>query len=188
MPNRRKVLITGAAGYIAGRMLPEFRQRYELVLLDVKTTNRQGEEVEGVQIAELTDPDRDAYRHHFEGVDAVVHCAFKGGSFENELANIQMAYNLYQTCIETDVRRVVVCSSNHAADYYERLIWADKWDVVTPEMRPSPITFTDGRKRRMNTSALSLRLDTLTVRSYRMCSYASVDRARQIWKILQRTI
>ena len=136
MPNRRKVLITGASGYVAGRMLPEFRQRYELVLLDVKTTNRQGEEVEGIQIAELTDPDRDVYRHHFKGVDAVVHCAFKGGSFENELTNVQMAYNLYQTCVETDVRRVVVCSSNHAADYYERLIWADKWDVVTPEMRP----------------------------------------------------
>ena len=136
MENRRKVLITGASGYIAGRMLPEFRQRYNLVLLDVKTTNRQGEAVEGVQIAELTDPNRDAYKHHFEGVDAVVHCAFKGGSFENELANIQMAYNLYQTCLETGVRRVVVCSSNHAADYYERLIWADKWDVVTPETRP----------------------------------------------------
>ncbi len=133
---KRKVLITGAAGYIAGRMLPEFRERYELVLLDVKTTNRHGREVKGVQIAELTNPDRGLYRHYFNGVDAVVHCAFKGGSFENELANVQMAYNLYQTCVETEVRRVVVCSSNHAADYYERLIWADKWDVVTPETRP----------------------------------------------------
>ena len=37
MQNRRKCLITGAAGYIAGRMLPEFRERYELVLLDVHT-------------------------------------------------------------------------------------------------------------------------------------------------------
>lgn len=136
MPIRKRVLITGAAGYIAGRMLPEFRQQYELVLLDVKTTNRDGQEVEGVQIAELVDTNRDAYRHHFQDVDAVVHCAFKGGSFENEFANIQMAYNLYQTCLESDVRRVVVCSSNHAADYYERLIWADKWDVVTPETRP----------------------------------------------------
>ena len=133
---KRKVLITGAAGYIAGRMLPEFRERYELVLLDVKTTNRHGREVEGVQIAELTNPNRGLYRPYFNGVDAVVHCAFKGGSFENELANVQMAYNIYQTCVETEVRRVVVCSSNHAADYYERLIWADKWDVVTPETRP----------------------------------------------------
>ena len=136
MENRKKVLITGAAGYIAGRMLPAFRERYELVLLDVKTTNRQGAEVEDIQIAELSDPNRDIYRHHFEGVDAVVHCAFRGGGFEDELNNIQMAYNIYQTCLETDVRRVVVCSSNHAADYYERLIWAGKWDFVTPEMRP----------------------------------------------------
>lgn len=136
MSTHRKVLITGASGYIAGRMLPAFRQRYELVLLDVKTADRSGQNVEGIEIADLTDPDRDAYRHHFQGVDAVVHCAFKSGGFENELANIQMAYNLYHTCVETDVRRVVVCSSNHAADYYERLIWADKWDVVTPDMRP----------------------------------------------------
>ncbi len=136
MQNRRKVLITGAAGYIAGRMLPTFRERYELILLDVKTTNRQGEEVEGIQIAELSDPNRDIYRHHFEGVDAVIHCAFRGGGFQDELNNIQMAYNIYQTSLDTDVRRVVVCSSNHAADYYERLIWAGKWDFVTPEMRP----------------------------------------------------
>ena len=136
MSTARKVLITGAAGYIAGRMLPAFRERYDLVLLDVKTTNRQGAEVEDIQIAELSDPNRDIYRHHFEGIDAVVHCAFRGGGFEDELNNIQMAYNIYQTCLETDVRRVVVCSSNHAADYYERLIWAGKWDFVTPEMRP----------------------------------------------------
>ena len=136
MKNHRKVLITGASGYVAGRMLPEFRERYELVLLDVRTTNRQGEEVDGIQIVDLSAPDREQYRHYFEGVDAVVHCAFQGGGFENELNNIQMAYNVYHTCWEMDVRRVVVCSSNHAADYYERLIWAGKWDFVTPEMRP----------------------------------------------------
>ena len=136
MTDKRKVLVTGASGYIAGRMLPAFRERYDLVLLDVKTTNREDEMVDGVQIADLTDPDRDAYRGHFKGVDAIVHCAFKKGDFQSELTNVQMAYNLYQTCVEADVRRVVVCSSNHAADYYERLIWADKWDVVTPEMRP----------------------------------------------------
>lgn len=136
MQNRRKILITGAAGYIAGRMLPAFRERYELVLLDVRTTNRQGEEVENLQIVDVSNPDRDLYRHYFERVDAVVHCAFKGGGFESELKNIQMAYNIYRTSLEMGVRRVVVCSSNHAADYYERLIWKGKWDFVTPEMRP----------------------------------------------------
>jgi hypothetical protein len=34
------------------------------------------------------------------------------------------------------VRRVVVLSSNHAADYYEPLIWADKMEFVTPNMLP----------------------------------------------------
>jgi len=34
------------------------------------------------------------------------------------------------------VRRVVVCSSNHAADYYERLVWDGRVDMVTPEMPP----------------------------------------------------
>ena len=136
MIDKRKVLVTGASGYIAGRMLPAFRERYDLVLLDVKTTNRGNEKVEGVQTVDLTDPNRDKYRRYFKGVDAAVHCAFKRGGFENELSNIQMAYNVYQTCLEEDIHRVVVCSSNHAADYYERLIWADEWDVVTPEMRP----------------------------------------------------
>ena len=42
MSNPRKVLITGASGYVAGRMLPEFRQRYELVLLDVKDHKSTG--------------------------------------------------------------------------------------------------------------------------------------------------
>ena len=97
---------------------------------------RSGETVEGVQVVDLANPDRDTYRAHFKGVDAVVHCAWKGGGFENELMTIQMTYNVYQACVEEDVQRVVVCSSNHAADYYERLIWADKWDVVTPETRP----------------------------------------------------
>ena len=136
MTDKRKVLVTGASGYIAGRMLPTFRERYNLVLLDVKTTNRESEEVQGVQIGNLTDPNRETYRHYFKDVDAVVHCAFKRGGFEDEFANVQMAYNIYQTCLEEGIRRVVVCSSNHAADYYERLIWADEWDVVTPEMRP----------------------------------------------------
>ena len=136
MADKRKVLVTGASGYIAGRMLPAFRERYNLVLLDVNTTNRDNQTVNGVQIADLTDPDRDNYRRYFKGIDTAVHCAFKRGGFENELSNVQMAYNVYQTCLEEDVRRAVVCSSNHAADYYERLIWADEWDVVTPEMRP----------------------------------------------------
>jgi len=140
-----KVVVTGAAGKVAGQVLPALRERYDLTLLDVRTTNRQGDEVEGVQVADLVDRNRDAYRHHFQGADAVVHFAFVGNSdprqdepdhrFWNEFSNVQMAYNVYQTALEEGVRRVVVASSNHAADYYEPLILDGAWDFVDPNGR-----------------------------------------------------
>lgn len=72
--SKRKVLVIGAAGNLAGRVLLAYRARYDLVLLDMKTANRDGEEVEGVQIADLVDLDRGTYRAHFKSVDMVVHC------------------------------------------------------------------------------------------------------------------
>ena len=65
--SKRKVLITGGTGYVAGRMLPVLRERYDLTILDVKTTNREGEEVSDVVIADLTNRDRDAYRANISG-------------------------------------------------------------------------------------------------------------------------
>ncbi|HAA75623.1 TPA: NAD(P)-dependent oxidoreductase, partial [Candidatus Latescibacteria bacterium] len=136
-----KVVLTGASGYVASRMLDTLRDRYALVLLDVKTSNWSGEEVEGIQIVDLLDEDRDAYRSHFKGADAVIHCGFTRAAtpdrrFFAEHDNVKMAHNVYQTCVEEGVRRAVVVSSNHAADYYERLIWSDRMEYVTPDMPP----------------------------------------------------
>ena len=144
--NKPKIVVTGAAGKIAGQVLPALLERYDCVLLDVRTSNRSGVEIPGIQIADLVDNNRDHYRHHFAGADAVVHFGFVGNSnpgagndsdirFANEFANVQMAYNLYQTALEEGVRRVVVASSNHAADYYERLILDNKMDFVDPNGR-----------------------------------------------------
>ncbi|HXF64147.1 MAG TPA: NAD-dependent epimerase/dehydratase family protein [Caldilineaceae bacterium] len=142
MPNR-KVLVTGASGLIASLLLPALRERYDLTLLDVRETDRHGNRVEGIQIADLTERNRDAYRHFFRGIDAVVHLGFVRAQDENdpdqrfaaEFANVQMAYNVYQVSWEEGVRRVVVASSNHAADYYEPLILQHKMDYVDPHMR-----------------------------------------------------
>lgn len=144
MNTERKVVVTGASGYIASLLLPAFRERYDLKLLDIRTEDREGNAVEGVQIADLTERNRDSFRHHFHGADAVVHLGFTQAEdnsdavqdFYAKLANVAMAFNVYQTAQEEGVRRVVAASSNHAADYYERLILDKKWDVVTPEMRP----------------------------------------------------
>ena len=148
--SKLRVVVTGATGYVVQRMWSELTERYDVVPLDVRTTDGAGNEVPGVGLCDLAGNDRDAYRHHFANADAVIHCAFTAppgmdagrvmedseAKFRAEHTNVGIAYNVYQTALEEGVRRVVVASSNHAADYYERLIWADRWDVVTPEMAP----------------------------------------------------
>ncbi len=138
---KRKVIITGACGIIMTRVLPALGERYDLTLLDKRDTNRDGEKVEGVILTDLLDRNRDRYREHFRGADAVIHSGFvraKEGEerYWVEVENVNMAYNVYQTCVEENVRRLVVISSNHAADYYERLIWSDRMLAVTPDMKP----------------------------------------------------
>jgi len=140
---RRKVVVTGAAGLMAGLLLPTFREQYDLTLLDIRETNRDGKPVEGIKIADLLNRNRYIYKHHFSEADAVVNCGFVQPEnpsdpekrFWAEFANVQMAYNIYQTAWEEKVHRVIVCSSNHAADYYEPLILDGKWDFVTPKMK-----------------------------------------------------
>jgi nucleoside-diphosphate-sugar epimerase len=152
---KKRVVVTGASGYIIQRMWTELAERYEIVALDNRETNANGEKVPGIRVCDLTQSDRDLYRKHFKGADAIIHSAFVSAKgldattwsnnsqpkFEAEHANVAMAYNVYQTAIEEDVKRVVVASSNHAADYYERLIWKDQWDCVTPDMPPKSDNF-----------------------------------------------
>jgi len=140
MPNRKKIVLTGASGTIAGLVLPALRERYDLLPLDIRGENRHGEKIPDIQIADLSADDRDAYRTHFAGADAIVHMAFVGSpnpqqGFKPELANVAMAYNVYQTALEEDIGRVVVASSNHAADYYEPLILDGAYDTVDPDGR-----------------------------------------------------
>ena len=148
--SKRRVVVTGAAGYVAQRMWKELSDRWDLVPIDVRDTTRGGAKVPGIIVADLTRPDRNEYRQHFRGADAVIHCGFvsapqldattwqnnSDAKFQAEHANVALAYNVYRTALEEGVRRVVACSSNHAADYYERLVWAGQLDMVTPEMPP----------------------------------------------------
>ena len=147
---KKRVVVTGAAGYVAQRMLPELRERWDLVLLDVRPTTRDGKTVPGLMVVDLTKPDRNEYRQHFKGADAVIHCGFvsapkldattwqdnSDAKFWAEHTNVALAYNVCRVALEEGVRRVVVCSSNHAADYYERLVWDGRLEMVTPEMPP----------------------------------------------------
>ena len=138
-----KVLMTGASGYIANQLLPTFRERYELSLLDVTDTNRNGDTIDGVQITNLIDHERSQYASHFECIDAVVHLGYKRRSgdpldhYLDEKQNVDMAYNVLRTAHEAGVPRVVIASSNHAADWYEHhLIHTHKLESLDPYTLP----------------------------------------------------
>ena len=147
---KRRVVLTGAAGYVAQRMFKALDERWDVVPIDIKATTRDGKPVPRLIVADLTQPDRNVYRRHFKAADAVIHCGFvrapgltadswqdnSDAKFQAEHANVALAYNVYRVALEEGVRRVVVCSSNHASDYYERLVWDGRADMVTPEMPP----------------------------------------------------
>jgi hypothetical protein len=147
---KRRVVLTGAGGRVAQRMFKALDARWDVVPIDIKTTAHDGTPMPRAVVADLTNPDRNAYRQHFRGADAVIHCGFvrapgmtadtwqdnSDAKFQAEHTNVAMAYNVYRVALEAGVRRVVVCSSNHASDYYERLVWDGRVDMVTPEMPP----------------------------------------------------
>lgn len=135
----RRILMTGATGYVADQMLPTFKEKYETVLIDTSTENRRGEKVENVNVVDLIDPDTNSYKELFADVDAVIHLAYKRRSgdplehFYDEKENVEMAYNVFRSAYEAGVKRVVMASSNHAADWYEHaLIHNRKIEIVEP--------------------------------------------------------
>ncbi len=151
MPAKRTVLLTGASGYLAAQLLPALRDAYELRLVDVREVDRDGTPVPGVTVADLSALDRTRYRQLFDGIDTVVHLGYRHPGregawgadvpaidrFDTELGNVQMAQNVYRSAYDAGVRRVVMASSNHAADWYEHaLVHVRLREVVSPADLP----------------------------------------------------
>ncbi|HSW21021.1 MAG TPA: NAD(P)-dependent oxidoreductase [Ramlibacter sp.] len=127
-----KVLVTGAAGHVATLAMPGLEGRHSLVLTDLKEPARldAGATFRAMSLLDASDT---MLAELFRGVDAVVHSAYVPSAerdvysvhpphmdrFDAELANIRMAQRVYRFAIEAGVKRVVVVSSNHAADWYE---------------------------------------------------------------------
>jgi hypothetical protein len=142
---RRKVLLTGATGYIAGQLLPALRDRYDLRLIDVRDRNKGGEHVPGVEIVDVLNDDRSNLEHLFQGIDTVVHAGYirprPDAVYEDERRNVDMMQRVYDLALTTGVRRVVAASTNQAAKWYEQPYYAGLRDRVTPEDYPRPESF-----------------------------------------------
>lgn len=158
---KRRVLLTGATGYIAGQLLPALRERYDLRLIDVRRENRAGEAVEGVEIADLLAEEPERLAPVFAGVDTVVHTGYvrptsvdPGATvgpargeiapqvvYDAERRNVDLMQRVYQLALDHGVQRVVAASTNQAAKWYEQPWYAGRRDRVTPEDYPRPESF-----------------------------------------------
>ena len=58
---RKKLLVTGAAGTVAGFVVDALRKDYDLVLIDVRDTNGAGEPLSDINLLDLVDTNRDSY-------------------------------------------------------------------------------------------------------------------------------
>lgn len=144
--HRLRVLLTGATGYIASQLLQTLSERYDLVLTDARSTRRDGSDVGDVHVVDIETADDDALRPLFAGCDAVIHLGYRrpsgpvtlGGvqAYLDERANVDMAEKVFRNAHAMGVRRVVMASSNHAADWYEPKIHARHLDQVTVDDLP----------------------------------------------------
>jgi hypothetical protein len=142
------VLLTGATGYIAGLLLPALRERYDLRLTDIRSTDRDGRPVEGVVVADLLRAAASELTSLVVGADVIVHCAYQRptddtpqAQYDGERRNIDMMQRIYQLALDHRVRRVVAASSNQAAKWYEQPYYAGLRDRVSPEDYPRPDNF-----------------------------------------------
>lgn len=147
MPKLR-VLLTGATGYIAGQLLPAFREHYDLRLIDVRPETSAGVPVAGVTIGDLLAADTAALEPFFAGVDVIVHTAYhrptgtgQQAQYDGERRNVDLMQRVYQLALAHGVRRVVAASTNQAAKWYEQPYFAGLRDRVDPEDYPRPDTF-----------------------------------------------
>ncbi len=142
MGESKRIVVTGAAGYCAALLLPALERRYDSVLLDVRDTRKDGTRVPGIELVDLRDPNLDGYRRHFAGADAVVQLAYAGGAqleaeaYFGQRASLDMNRNVLEAARAEGVRRIVQFSSNHAADWYERLYWKKTFAGFGPDVVP----------------------------------------------------
>src|SRR3954449_9748267 len=131
----RPLLVTGAAGRVAGQLLPALADRDDVRLTD-RTDEVGASSAAHLAVGELTDPG--LLDELLDGVDAVVHLAGNPdpGSSWSELRepNVEAFRALLDAARRHDVQRVVFASSVHAMGVYEGL---GRWPV-DPAWPPAP--------------------------------------------------
>ena len=144
----KKVLITGANGYVASRIISHLEKNFELTLVDIDFNKKFNSktikfDLLNASIEELNKITKNQY--------AIIHLAYvrrdklrdpedlneEMDSFDTEYQNVLMANKIYRSAFINKVSRVIVASSNHAADWYEHHeIHSNIRDIVSNNLIP----------------------------------------------------
>jgi uronate dehydrogenase len=128
----KRILITGAAGGVAGMIRPHLRRDFRLRLSDRKPVANV---VEAEELAPADLGDLAAVRKAVAGTDGIIHL---GGhpvesDFETILqANIVGTYNVFEAARLEGVKRVVFASTNHVVGFYPRA------ETIPVDVTPRP--------------------------------------------------
>ena len=111
---KRKILITGAAGRIGSFLTEQWRERYDLVLTDV----RAPKDTFGFPFTQANLTEMDKMQQLCQGVDTVIHLGADPSMeapWESLLPNnIIGLYNVFESAAQAKVRRVIFASSVNA--------------------------------------------------------------------------
>lgn len=144
----KKILITGANGYVASRIIPHLEKKYELTLVDIEFNKKFNSKIIKIN---LSDSSVENIEEIVKGHQSIIHLAYirpdhernskntnnELNSFDQENRNVIMANKIYKAALTQNIDRVVVASSNHAADWYEHHeIHEKKLDLVNTNMIP----------------------------------------------------
>ena len=116
MSEKRKVLVTGAAGVIGQGFIRHFGETYDIAGLDLK-------EAPGTSTLVANVDDLDVIAPAFDGIESVVHLAASisvDSPWDAVLhANLIGTYNVFEAARRAGVKSVVFASSNHTVGGYE---------------------------------------------------------------------
>jgi uronate dehydrogenase len=132
----KRVLLTGAAGDVGGRLRKLLRPIYpEMRLSDIKTPAdlAANEPFVAADLAKL-----DQVEKIVDGIEGIIHLGGFSveGPWETILqANIIGCYNLFEAARRKGVKRVVFASSNHAIGFYPRTHCIGADVTVRPDSR-----------------------------------------------------
>lgn len=130
MPNKKHILITGGAGFVAGMLRDHWKDTYTLRLADINPVENLAPHETFVHL-DITKPD--AFRSACEGIDTVIHLAADRSpqaDFYKTLLDLNIigAYNAFHAAHEAGCKRLIFASSVNAVLGYKGETPVE-WDV-----------------------------------------------------------